>query len=133
MSSEVSIAKPLSGTEALDACMDSLRRQLAKDNRFQSHMAYRGFRAEISFRFYPALDFIPNVEREISIEIGDASAVEPEPTVVEKVDIPVRPPNQVREEADMPTPVLVTDGEGKTTEKWVKRAKAPKKNTVKGA
>jgi hypothetical protein len=131
MSSEVSIAKQLSGTECLDACLFELRKILIKDGRFQSHMAYQGFRAEISFKFYPAIGFVPPTEREIEVTGGDTAEVETVPTVDETLTLKERPPNQVREEADMHTPVLVTENDGKTHEKWVKRGKAPK-NTVKG-
>ena len=53
-------------------------------------------------------------------------------TVVEKVEIPVRPPNQVREDADMPTPVLVEEN-GIPVEKWVSRKGKVPKNKVRGA
>lgn len=132
MPTEVSVAKPLSGTEALDACLYELRRLLSRDGRFQSHMAYQAFRAEIDFKFYPAVGFTPPVERKLEITQGDQSEVEENPTVEESLEIPVRPPNQVREESEMPTPVLVTDAMGKTEEKWVKRGPGRPRNVVKG-
>ena len=39
----------------------------------------------------------------------------------------------MREDADMPTPVLTHDAQGQVTEKWVKRGKTPKNKTVGGA
>jgi len=133
MPTEVSVAKPLSGTEALDSVLYELRRLLSRDGRFQSHMAYQAFRAVLDFKFYPAVGFTPPVERSLEITQGDQSDVEEIPTVEEHLEIPVRPPNQVREEAEMPTPVLVTDALGKTEEKWVKRGPGrPRKNVVMG-
>jgi hypothetical protein len=137
MPSEVSIAKPLSGTESLDACLNSLRIALSKDDRFSSHMAYTGFRAVIDFKFYPVMTFVPDVERVVEVTEGEGEP-ETEPTVTETVEIPVRPPNQVREEADMPQPVLVTDSKGQGHEEWKRVAKAsPKgavpKNKIRGA
>lgn len=137
---EVSIAKPISGPEALEACLDSIRKALSKDDRFGGHMAYSGFRAEVTFKFYPQLSFVPPVEREITLEKGKVNDLAEAPTVDEKIELPVRPPNQVREEAGLAQPVLVTDGQGRSTEKWVTRSgvpsaqpNVPKKNVVKGA
>jgi len=95
-------------------------------------MAYQGFRAAIAFKFYPAVGFTPPVERAIEITGGELSEIEENPTVDEQIVIPVRPPNQVREEAEMPTPVLVTDAVGRTEEKWVKRGPGRPRNVVKG-
>ena len=55
---------------------------------------------------------------------------EQEPMVTEHVEIPVRPPNQVREEADMPQPVLVTDSKGQGHEEWKKIAKSSPKTSI---
>jgi len=88
-------------------------------------MAYTGFRANIEFRFYPELSFIPPNERDVMVEGGGVGNLETEPTVVKRMEIPLAPPNQVREDAGMPTPVLVTDNEGKSVEKWVTRGARP--------
>lgn len=139
MQSEVSIAKPLSGTECLEACLTTLRTALSKDDRFSTHMGYSGFTATIDFKFRPSMSFTPDVERTVDVELGDVSNLEGRPTVEETVEIPQRPPNQVRQEADMPQPVLVTDGQGQSHEEWKKTSRAvpknvvPKKNKVKGA
>lgn len=130
MSSEVSIAKPLSGSECLEACLTALREKLSRDDRFMAHMAYSGFRAEIGFKFYPQMTFTPPVEREEVIEKGETSEVESEPTVDEKVELPVRPPNRVREEAGLPQPVLVTESNGQSHEEWVRKGAPPKQGAV---
>ena len=133
---EISIPKQLSGPEALDSMMAELRKKLRMNGRFQSHMAYAGYRAEISVKFYPAASFIPPIDQKVEVEGGfigfDGVVLSETATVDETVTIPVRPPNQVREDADMPTPVLAHDAQGGTVEKWVKRAKQPPKNKVKG-
>ena len=104
-----------------------------------SHVAYTGFTASIDFKFRPSMSFVPDVERTVIVEDGDVSNLEGRATVEEKVEIPQRPPNQVREEAEMPTPVLVTDGKGQSREEWKKTGKTPKqgavpkRNKVKGA
>jgi hypothetical protein len=137
MQSEVSIAKPLSGPECLEACLYALKTALSKDDRFMNHVAYTGFTASIDFKFRPAMSFVPDVERTVDVGAGDQSNIGPETT--EHIEIAKRPPNQVREEADMPQPVLVTDGQGQSREEWKKTSKAvpkngvPKHNTVKRA
>lgn len=104
-----------------------------------NHVAYTGFHAVIDFKFRPALSFVPDVEREVVVAQGDQENLENAPTVSETVTLKQRPPNQVREEADMPQPVLVTDGQGQSHEEWKKPGKTPKQsampkhNKVKGA
>ena len=136
---ETSIAKPLSGTEALEACLIELRKALSKDDRFSTHMAYNGFKASIEFKFYPQLSYIPPIEREVKVAEGDQSDIAESPTVDEKVEIPLRPPNKVREESGMAQPILVTDGQGRSHEEWRKVSSRPEqpsvrnlKNIVKG-
>ena len=136
---EVSLAKQLSGPEALDSMLFELRRKLSRNGRFDPHMAYSGYRAEISVKFYPAASFIPPVEQEFEVktelepEAGKYVLFSEAATVEETVEIPVRPPNQVREDCDMPTPVLSQDANGNPVEKWVHRKGGVPKNKVKGA
>lgn len=129
---EISLPKQLSGPEALDSILDAVRRSLRLNGRFHSHMAYPGYRAEVSVKFYPAASFIPEMESNMVLDtVPEGAVLSQTATVDETVEIPVRPPNQVREEADMPTPVLTQDENGNPVEKWVKRGKVPK-NKVKG-
>ena len=130
MPNEVSITKNLSGPESLDACLAELRAALIKDDRFAPHMGYPGFRAVIDFKCYPHQSYIPDIERVVEVTEGQQEGLEAEPVVNERVEIPVRPPNQVREEAGLPQPVLVTDGKGQSHEEWVKRGKAPTQGKV---
>jgi hypothetical protein len=110
-----------------------LRKTLRMNGRFQPHMAYAGYRAEISVKFYPAASFIPPVEQDVELEsVPDGAVLSQTATVETAVEIPVRPPNQVREDADMPTPVLVMDENGNPVEKWVNRKGKVPKNVVKG-
>lgn len=127
---EISLPKQLSGPEALDSMLDAVRRNLRLNGRFHSHMAYPGYRAEVSVKFYPAASFIPEMETHMVIDtVPEGAVLSQTATVEETVEIPVRPPNQVREEADMPTPVLTQDENGNPVEKWVKRGKVPKNKT----
>jgi hypothetical protein len=131
---EISLAKQLSGPETLDSMMFELRQKLRMNGRFSSHMAYPGYRAILRLEFYPAASFIPPVDQMVELDTVPLGAVVSQTaTVDETVEIPVRPPNQVREHADMPTPVLSQDENGNPVEKWVKRKGGVPKNKVRGA
>jgi hypothetical protein len=103
---------------------------MAKDDRFMSHVAYTGFTASLDFKFRPSMSFVPDVERTVLVEEGDQSELEPTPTVDEKIELAKRPPNQVREEAEMKQPVLVTDGQGNSREEWKRVAKVPRQGVI---
>jgi hypothetical protein len=138
--SEVSLVKQLSGPECLDSCLFELRKALRMNGRFSSHMAYPGFRAELAFKFYPAASYIPPVEQTVEVwNVPTAPDQTPKNVAVSQtaavdvtVEIPIRPPNQVREDSDMPTPTLTQDEAGNQVEKWVNRKGGRPKNKVKG-
>lgn len=104
-----------------------------------SHVAYAGFTASIDFKFRPSMSFVPDVERVVEVAEGSQEELAAEPTVTDLIALKQRPPNQVREEADMPQPVLVTGPDGQGHEEWKKTSKTipkqgvPKHNKVKGA
>jgi hypothetical protein len=129
---EVSIVKQLSGTEALESLIYEIRKNLGRNGRFQPHMAYPGYRAEISVKFFPAGSFVPPVEQEFVIDKALDASILSEKSVDIEIEIPIRPPNQVREDSDMPTPVLAMDDNGNPVEKWVKRKGGIPRNKVKG-
>lgn len=132
---EISLAKGLTGAEALDSMLYEVRQKLAMHGRFGVNMNYPGYRAEVSVKFYPAASFVPPLENDLVVEhlTGDqGEVISQTATVTEVVEIPVRPPNAVREAADMPTPVLTQDAQGNTIEKWVKRGPGRPKNKVVG-
>jgi hypothetical protein len=120
---EISLPKQLSGSEALESMLAELHKTLSRNGRFASHMAYSGYRAEIDVRFYPAASFVPPVEQTVEIDAVQKDAIVSQTaTVSESIEIPVRPPNKVREDANMPTPVLTMDAQGNMVERMVKRA-----------
>ena len=129
MPKERSIPKRLSGGEALDSLMAEIYKRLCNHGHFHSHKAYQGYSAKVSIEFRPALSFTPvltdDFEAKSAIDF-DLSML-PEGTEVGpkaefSIDIPVRPPNQVREEAGMDLPVQVEEN-GMPVEKWVKPSK----------
>lgn len=126
---EVSLAKQLSGTEALDSMLAALRSKLALNGRFHSHMAYSGYRAILRLEFHPAMSFIPSVDQTVEVEnLAQGDVLAALPTVDVTVEIPIRPPNQVREESDMKTPVMALNEKGEMVEKWVHKGGKPPKN-----
>lgn len=131
---EISLAKGLTGREALDSMLFEVRQKLAMHGRFGVNMNYPGYRAEVSIKFYPAASFVPPIEQDLTVEkLTGTEVVSLTATVEEKVEIPVRPPNEVRESADMPLPVLTQDQSGNPVEKWVKKKGGVPKNKVRGA
>jgi hypothetical protein len=130
---DISLVKQLSGPEALDSMLFELRKVLRMNGRFSSHMAYSGYRAEATIKFYPAMTFVPPIEQTIEVSsLAAGSTLSETATVETTVDIPVRPPNQVREDADMPTPIMTMDENGNPVEKWVNRKGKVPKNKYKG-
>src|ERR1700679_538658 len=99
---EISLPKQLSGPESLDSMLYELRQKLRMNGRFSSHMAYPGYRAVLKLEFYPAASFVPEVIQTIEVDKVfsgfDGIILSQSPTVTETVEIPVRPPNQVRED-----------------------------------
>lgn len=138
MATEVSVSKPLSGIESMEAVLNALRVVMARDDRFSKHMAYNGFSAKVKVEFRPFQSYIPDVDIEFDASQGDTTGEAGEVATV-TVDMPIQPPNAVREGADLPQPVLVKDGKGNVEEKWIRKGrsfpsgKIPSNLKVKGA
>lgn len=130
---EISLPKQLSGPEVVESILAELRKKLRVNGRFHPHMAYAGYRAEVQVKFYPAASLIPPANYRVELEQVPSGATLSESATVEaEVEIPVRPPNKVREEAGLPTPVLTQDNQGNAVEKWVHRKGQVPKNKVRG-
>lgn len=118
MSKERSIPKRLSGAEALDSLMHRVYERLRIHGHFHTHKAYQGYRAKVTVEFVPAMSFSPPLTDDFVV---DEMAPDDEPGIPMKevIEIPVAPPNQVREECGMDMPVQVEEN-GVPVEKWVK-------------
>jgi hypothetical protein len=124
MSKERSIPKRLSGSEALDSIMHKVYERLRIHGHFHSHKAYQGYKARVTVEFAPAMSFSPPLTDDFEINFGLdllPEGVEVGPGMKEVIDIPIAPPNQVREECGMDLPVQVEEN-GVPTERWVKPA-----------
>ena len=121
MSKEKSIPKRLSGNEALDSIMEAIYKRLSAHGHFHSHKAYQGYSATVKIDFRPARSFSPPLTDDFTVEDLDPG-VELEPAMYETVEIPVRPPNQVREEAGLDMPVQVEE-RGQLVERFIPPAK----------
>ena len=134
MPKERSIPKRLSGDEALDSLIHRVYERLRIHGHFHSHKAYQGYRARVTVEFTPAMTFAPPLQDEFSIDFGMdllPEGTEVGPTMSEVIEIPVAPPNQVREECGMDMPVQVEEN-GVPVERWVKLAKYKGKLKPKG-
>ena len=121
MPTEKSIAKRLSGDEALESLMGEIYKRLFNHGHFHSHKAYQGYSAKVTIEFRPAMSFTPPLTDEFVVEKNeDGAELEPAETI--EIAIPVRPPNQVREENNMDLPVHVEE-DGILKEKWVRPSK----------
>lgn len=131
MQTEVSIAKPLSGPEALEAVLHDIRTVLSKDDRFMSHTSFKGLetKVRIEVRENP-LGFLPPVERELVTSVGDISELPEKPDAIHETSISEKSPNKIRESHDMKQPVLVSDGQGQSHEEWKKVDKKPPQQKV---
>ena len=121
MSKEKSIPKRLSGSEALDSLMDGIYKRLVAHGHFQSHKAYQGYGATVKIEFRPARSFSPPLTDDFVVEDLEPGA-ELENPYVDIIEIPVRPPNQVREEAGLDMPVHVEEA-GQIVERFIPPAK----------
>ena len=122
MPKERSIPKRLSGSEALDSIMHKVYERLRVHGHFHSHKAYQGYRARVTVEFAPAMSFSPALQDDFAIDFGLdllPEGTEVGPAIKETIDIPVAPPNQVREECGMDLPVQI-DENGVPVERWVK-------------
>ena len=134
MSKEKSIPKRLSGSEALESIMEAIYKRLSAHGHFHSHKAYQGYSAIVKIDFRPARSFSPPLTDDFTVE-----NLEPGAELVDgystTIEIPVRPPNQVREEAGLDMPVQ-TEEHGQLVERFIPaarykgRSKAPKPSTA---
>jgi hypothetical protein len=125
MSKEKSIPKRLSGSEALESLMDAIWKRLAGHGHFHSHKAYQGYSATVKIDFRPARSFSPPLTDDFVVDFGLdllPEGTEVGPAITEVIEIPLRPPNQVREEAGLDMPVQ-TEEQGQIVERFVPAAK----------
>ena len=134
MSKEKSIPKRLSGSEALESIMEAIYKRLSAHGHFHSHKAYQGYSATVKIDFRPARSFSPPLTDDFIVEDYSPEADLGDP-VTDIIEIPVRPPNQVREEAGLAMPVQ-TEEHGQLVERFIPaarykgRSKAPKPSTA---
>jgi hypothetical protein len=125
MSKEKSIPKRLSGSEALDSIMEAIYKRLSAHGHFHSHKAYQGYSATVKLDFRPARSFSPPLTDDFVVDFGLdllPEGTEVGPAITELIEIPVRPPNQVREEAGLDMPVQ-TEEHGQLVERFIPPAR----------
>jgi hypothetical protein len=126
MSKEKSIPKRLSGNEALESIMEAIYKRLSAHGHFHSHKAYQGYSATVKIDFRPARSFSPPLTDDFAVgdltRLDDLSELVFDASEPVTIDIPVRPPNQVREEAGLDMPVQVEE-RGQLVERFIPPAK----------
>jgi hypothetical protein len=122
MPREKSIPKRLSGSEALDSLMHEVYRRLCAHGHFHSHKAYHGYSATVTVSFRPAMSYAPPLTDEFHVRDIEDPEAELGPGLEVTVEIPVRPPNRVRQENDMAMPVEVEEN-GQVIGKMIPAAK----------
>ena len=123
MPKEKSIPKRLSGSEALESLMDGIHKRLCAHGHFHSHKAYQGYSATVRVEFRPARSFSPALTDDFTVEDFDPDTeLDPKLAIAETIEIPARPPNQVREEAGLDMPVQ-TEENGQLVERFIPQAK----------
>lgn len=108
--------------------MKAIWTRLCVHGHFHSHKGYHGYSATVKMSmessaaivdliFRPAMSYAPPLTDNFVV-----TSIENLPDVDVAIEIPVRPPNAVRTEAEMPLPIEVEEG-GQLVEKFVPAAK----------
>lgn len=126
MANERTLAKPLSGTEIIEAIVSLVRTALQRDCFLAPHMAYPSFsvqgKLDIQFQGTRIVGTVAHVkdaagEQSPHVPVSNAS--------VEFSENP-KPPNEVRRETEQPVPVQVKTPSGRIEERRVKYEKRNK-------
>lgn len=130
---ERTLAKPLSGTEVIEAIVTSIRRQLSKDCYLAPHMAYGSysFQADLQIQFQASR--ITGTQTHVT---GGEGELDPEKTESANISISdePKPPNEVRVDSGQPVPTLTKTPAGRVEERAVKyERRPPKQKTPVGA
>jgi hypothetical protein len=125
---ERTMLKQLSGSEIIEAVLDTLRTKMTRDCYLNPNNAYDFFEARIKVE----LDMhdtgsLVKSDHEIKILHGDRPEEEDIEVVVDSVTIPAAAPNDVRQSTGQPIPVLTTDANGRQVEKSVHYARKSSK------
>ena len=124
--SEITIVMPLSGEEVVDAICDAIRKSLHQDCYLNRVSAYESFAAKVKIEVR-AKDSgrVAEVVKEVAVK-SEEPVDEDQALVEADFALYDRPPNEVRQEAGLGIPTLVTDAEGKQDIKKVRYARKPK-------
>lgn len=120
MPTERAIAKPLSGTEVIEAIVSRLKEQLGRDCYLSPHMAYGAFSFKCSIDIKFQASRIEGTSTSVSGSLGETDTEqETESATLEVSDDP-RPPNEVRRESGQEVPVLAKTPQGRLEERKVR-------------
>lgn len=120
MPTERAIAKPLSGTEVIEAITTRLKEQLGRDCYLSPHMAYGAFSFKCTIDIKFQASRIEGTSTAVSGSLGEEDTEQAiETSTIEVSDEP-KPPNEVRRETGQDVPVLTKTPQGRLEERRVK-------------
>jgi hypothetical protein len=121
LAGEKTLAKPLSGSEIVEAILFRIRERLGKDCFLAPHIAYGSFsfQAEIRVQFQNTGTAIKETFVRANDQGGDVTEAEMRSFDVTVTDEP-KAPNEVRVETGQGVPTIVTKPQGGIEEKRVK-------------
>ena len=116
---EVTIVRPLTGPEIIEAICYKLRENLEKNCLLSPHQAYPGvaFEAKVDIHFTNPASY---VKEAVGFASGKEGEIDPsQPTVQETVTVKQgdTSPNELRRDTDQGVPALVKTPQGKVEEK----------------
>lgn len=120
MPTERVLAKPLSGTEVIEAIVSRLREQLQKDCFLAGHMAYSAFSFKCSIDIKFQASRIEGTSTQVSGSLGEEDLEQPIATETVEVSDEPKPPNEVRRESGQDVPVLAKTPQGRLEERKVR-------------
>lgn len=130
MAVEKTLAKPLAGSEIIEAIVSKIRSQLSRDCFLAPHIAYGSFafQADIRIQFQNTQTAIKETRVPVNGTGGDVNESEMKAADVH-VEAEPQPPNQVRVETGQGVPALVAKPTGGVQEKKIKYANRPQTTT----
>ena len=120
---EMTIAKPLSGPEIIEAIVYKIRENLGKNTLLSPHRAYKSFSFDNVLTINLNSQCLP-VEQAMGFAKGGSDGEHNgEETTIINQSQPALSPNEVRRDTEQGVPVLVKTPQGKVEEKRLKYAK----------
>lgn len=115
---EMTIAKPLTGPEIIEAICFKMRESLSKNCLLAGHQAYAGFSfdAKVELHFNNPASYVKEAMGFAKGSDGDTTPTEGDLSDTVVMHEPEASPNEVRRETEQPVPAIATSPSGKKEE-----------------